>query len=67
MTTIFPTPRQRSMHALTSLDLDLNALSKPETFILGYELAWQESRLLIEDIVEAINQLENQDAGTEEP
>lgn len=59
MTTVFPTPRQRSMHALTELTDDLDDLSKPEAFILGYELAWQESRLLTEDIVEAINNKEN--------
>lgn len=67
MSTVFPTPRQRSMHALTSLDLDLNALSKPEAFILGYELAWQESRLLTEDIVTAVNHLEHQTETQDEP
>lgn len=59
MSTIFPTPRQRSMHALTTLTTDLTQLTKPEAFILGYELAWEESRQLTEDIVNAINQTED--------
>lgn len=58
MSTVFPTPRQRAMHALTTLPVDLTQLHKPEVFILAYELAWQESRLLTEDIINAINQME---------
>ncbi|KFI92458.1 hypothetical protein BISA_0858 [Bifidobacterium saguini DSM 23967] len=64
MSTVFPTPRERSIRALTELDADLNTLSRPEAFILGYETAWQASRRLTEDIVTAINDLEP--AETEE-
>lgn len=39
MSTVFPTPRQRAMHALTTLTVDLTQLHKPEVFILAYELA----------------------------
>lgn len=39
------------MRALTELKQDFDALAKPEVFILGYEIAWGESRQLTEDIV----------------
>lgn len=56
--TVFPSPRQRAMKALTTLDMDITSLSLPEVFILAYELAWQESRLLTEDIVTEFNRRE---------
>lgn len=39
--TVFPTPRQRGIRELTHLDEDLDGLSRPESFILGYEAGWK--------------------------
>lgn len=53
--TVFPTPRQRGMRALTLLNTDLSSLTPPETFLLGYITGWQNATTLCIQIENAIN------------